>query len=218
MSPAFFAITLFSSFAIPVVAYLIGSIPFGLLAGKLKGVDVREHGSGNIGATNVLRTCGKPVGIAVLILDLLKGLAPVLLARTLAPDNGLLTVLAAVFAILGHNYPCWLGFKGGKGIATSAGALIGFLPIAFLIALVAWVVAFFTTRYVAIASIAAAVSLPISVVTMKLLGHPVPMAYIVFAVLVGGLAVWRHRSNIERLRAGTEHRFESRKKDKTNTR
>ena len=117
-------------------AYLIGSIPFGLLAGKMQGIDIRAHGSGNIGATNVFRTLGKPAGLSVFALDFLKGWFPVWLSSRSATDAGVLPVLAAVCAILGHNYPVWLKFKGGKGIATSGGVLLGVIPWALLAAIV----------------------------------------------------------------------------------
>lgn len=105
------------------LAIFIGATPFGFLVGKMKGIDIREHGSGNIGSTNVLRTLGKPVGAAVLALDVLKGLVPVLIVK-LVSDNSILHIATAMAAILGHNYTFWLKFKGGKGIATTAGALL----------------------------------------------------------------------------------------------
>lgn len=192
-------------------AYLIGAIPFGFLAGKMRGIDIRDHGSGNIGATNVLRTLGKPVGITVLILDILKGLVPVLLARHFC-DDSLIHILAAVATIMGHNYTCFLRFKGGKGIATSAGALAPLLPIPLLIALVLWIVLFFTTRYVSVASMAAALSLPISLAVISAFDKNWDWPLFGLSVLLAVLAVWRHRSNIRNLRAGTEHRFEKKNK------
>ncbi len=189
-------------------AYLIGSIPFGFLAGKLNGVDIRDHGSGNIGATNVFRIVGKRWGIGVFILDFLKGLVPVIatfhLGRGMDP---LLPLYAGIATILGHNYPCWLKFKGGKGIATSGGVLGGLLPWALLAGLVTWLLTFAISRYVSLASIFAGVSVPVTVAVLTFRPHGLHYGYFIFACVIGVLAVWRHRSNIERLRAGTEHRF-----------
>jgi glycerol-3-phosphate acyltransferase PlsY len=192
-----------------LLAYLIGSVPFGLLAGKLKGVDIRKEGSGNIGTTNVFRICGKGLGFAVFVFDVLKGLVPVLLGKHFFGESeGLVPILCGVAAILGHNFPVWLKFKGGKGIATSAGVLGGLLPWALLFAFVTWLLAFAVTRYVSVASILAAVSLPITVgIQTFLLSNTRPVAYFIFALAIGLLAVWRHRANIARLRAGTENRF-----------
>src|SRR6476620_4945222 len=154
-------------FAIALCAlagYLAGSLPFGYFAGKLKGVDIRQHGSGNIGATNAIRVLGKGIGIPVFILDMLKGWLPVLGASSWLGHQGysveMVSVAKAVTgfsAVLGHMFTCWLGFKGGKGVATMAGVLIGIEPIAMLGALGAWLVVFFTTRYVSLASLASAV-------------------------------------------------------------
>ena len=140
-----------SPFVPPVVAFLAGSIPFGLLVARMKGVDIRRHGSGNIGATNVLRAVGKPYGIAVFVLDFLKGLLPVLWAGSALaqhPRADLVGLGTALAAILGHNYSPWIGFKGGKGIATSAGGLVALFPLAVGAAVVFWFVLFKTTRYV----------------------------------------------------------------------
>lgn len=188
-------------------AYLIGSVPFGFLAGKVRGIDIREHGSGNIGATNVLRTLGKPVGITTLILDVAKGMVPVLLAQH-SSNSSLIAILTAVAAILGHNYTCFLGFKGGKGIATSAGALAPLLPIPMLVALVLWVILFFATRYVSVASIGAAASLPVTLGIISATKGSWDPVLFSFTALLSILAVWRHRSNIQKLRAGTENRFQ----------
>lgn len=195
----------------------MGSIPFGLLAGKLKGLDIRQHGSGNIGTTNVFRVCGKALGIPVFILDVLKGLVPVLLAKHFFPNtDGLVPILSGVAAIMGHNFPVWLKFKGGKGIATSAGVLGGLLPWALLVGVLSWILAFATTRYVSLASILAAVSLPVTVGIQTFRpGAARPISYFIFACAIAVLAVWRHRGNIARLRAGTENRFQRKSKAKT---
>ena len=201
-----------------VIGYLLGSIPFGLFVGYARGVDIRKHGSGNIGATNISRTLGRNWGILVFSLDALKGLLAVLLAKSFVPTGwgGVagpfsptdLGIIAAVACILGHNFPVWLGFKGGKGIATSAGVLFGLMPIAGLVSFLVWMTLFYATRYVSVASIVAAVSIPITVwITERSFG-----ALFWFALLVAVLAIVRHRANIQRLLAGTENRFEKKKK------
>jgi glycerol-3-phosphate acyltransferase PlsY len=142
-------------------AYLLGAVPFGLLMGKLKGIDIRQHGSGNIGATNVLRVLGKPLGITTFVLDAIKGFVPAFFFHTwfgATMDREILSVLCGAAAILGHNFPVFLGFKGGKGIATSAGVLIGIAPLAALAGVITWAVVFFASRYVSLASIVAAVA------------------------------------------------------------
>ncbi len=194
------------------LGYVIGSTPVGFLAGKLKGIDIREHGSGNIGATNVLRVLGKGVGYPVFALDVLKGVVPVLLARVFAseagPVEGLIPVLTCVTTILGHNYTFWLGFKGGKGIATSAGSLFPLIPVTIVAAVVLWVATFFLTRYVSVASLVAAVTLPTSIFLQKIGTGVWNVPYQVLTLVVCLLAIWRHKTNILRLMAGTENRFE----------
>lgn len=206
------------------LAYLSGSLPFGYWAGLMKGVDIRKHGSGNIGATNVIRVLGKKTGIPVFVLDMLKGLLPTLFAQAWLSSLGAssttvttVAVLCAAASVIGHSFTFWLGFKGGKGVATSAGAFLGLAPWALLVAFVVWLVLFFTTRYVALASIGAAISLPISMYVIMLLGGGLNVgAYILLALglVMGVLVVVRHRSNIKRMMAGTESRFNRKSKDK----
>ena len=192
-------------------AYLLGSIPFGLLVAKARGVDIRTAGSGNIGATNAMRVLGKPAGILVLLLDALKGYAataflpPLLLAGlgVTTPAPGLLPLLAGICAVLGHNYTCWLKFKGGKGIATTAGVYLALAPWAVLIALVVFLLAVAATRYVSVGSIAAAVALPAAVWILK----PGDLWLGLVTTALGVLAIYKHKSNIQRLRAGTENRL-----------
>ena len=197
-------------------SYLLGSVPFGYLAGRLCGIDIRTKGSGNIGATNALRVLGKKWGYAVFLLDFLKGWLPVQLALDCSPvllghhatGPG---ALAAICVLLGHSFPVWLGFKGGKGIASSAGVMIALFPAAFLVGVGVWILVFTFTRYVSVASIAGSVALPVTVGTMYLL-HRTDLTGLATATLMAALAVWRHRSNIARLHAGTEPRFERKKK------
>lgn len=191
----------------PILGFLAGSIPFGLLVAKAKGVDIRKHGSGNIGATNVFRVVGRPFGIAVFVLDFCKGLGPVLLAGIAAHPGPGLGILTGLAAILGHNYSPWVGFKGGKGIATSAGVLAGLFPLALVIGLAVWGILFKATRYVSVASMGAAAAIPITEISKAAVtGKWEPYA-LVFTVVIAALAIWRHRSNLRNLRAGTEHRF-----------
>lgn len=171
----------------PLVAFLLGSIPFGLLIAKARGIDIRQHGSGNIGATNVLRVLGKKYGIPCLLLDVLKGLVPTLMAVNLIrfagqPDGmgitalmkwayvfptdqqftaQLLQVVSGLCAILGHNYSPWVGLKGGKGISTSAGVVAALMPAVIVVLVCAWLGLFLTTRYVSVASISVVVMLPL---------------------------------------------------------
>jgi acyl phosphate:glycerol-3-phosphate acyltransferase len=232
----------------PLFAFLLGSIPFGLLIARARGIDIRQHGSGNIGATNVLRVVGKRYGIACLILDALKGAIPVIIAinliridgRAVTPHLAFLDGLAlqlpaakqltgqlaqvgtALCAVLGHNYSPWVGFKGGKGIATSAGVVIGLMPFAVILLLAVWLVVFLATRYVSVASMGAALALPVlthigarfhknadgvSLWEAGTWNKPL----FAFAVIIAILAIWKHRSNIQRLLSGTESRFERKK-------
>jgi glycerol-3-phosphate acyltransferase PlsY len=204
-------------------AYLIGSIPFGFLAAKAKGIDIRNVGSGNIGATNAMRVLGKPAGIFVLLMDALKGYAacaflPPLIFNWLAPHySGFyvlfekepeefqmrLKIIAGVFAVLGHNYTCWLKFKGGKGIATSAGVYLALAPWPLLIALVVFILAVTLTRYISVGSISGGIALPVAVWVMT--PHNVLLDIVTTAL--GALAVYKHKSNIQRLMAGTENRL-----------
>jgi glycerol-3-phosphate acyltransferase PlsY len=200
---------LVSYIAVVFVAYLLGSIPSGYLMGRIRGVDIRRAGSGNIGATNALRVLGKPAGIFVMIVDGLKGYAACAWATDLvlnlcgvSGDPGLHRVLAGIAAVLGHNYTCWLNFKGGKGIATSAGVYFALSPISAAIAVASWVLVLAVTRIVSIASITAAVVLPVSV----WIWHPSLLLKIV-TTLLGLMAIYKHKGNIQRLRAGTEPRI-----------
>ena len=192
--------------------YLLGSIPTGFLVAKARDIDIRTLGSGNIGATNVLRVLGKPAGIFVLFADALKGwVAVAVVARLMArwfsgfadaQSVEWLQICAGVAAILGHNYTCWLHFKGGKGIATSAGVLLALVPLALAIILTIWglIVAF--TRYVSLASICAALALPFA---SWLTGESRSMILVTAAM--GALAIYKHKANIKRLMNGTENRM-----------
>ena len=199
-----------------VLSYLTGSLPTGYLAGMARGIDIRAAGSGNIGATNVFRILGKTAGIAVLAVDGVKGFAAArwvpLLAEHCFPgvprEN--LALAAGAAAVLGHVYSCWLKFKGGKGIATSAGALGAILPWVMLVSLLVWIAGVLLTRTVSVGSLLAAASLPLAAAWF----YPHQWVYFGFTAFAGGLAAWRHRSNMERLLAGTESKVNlSKKKD-----
>ena len=197
-----------------VLGYFLGSFPAGYLAGRLAGVDVRAAGSGNIGATNVLRVLGKRWGYPVFIIDALKGFAAVRAAFVLVnywpdakPYAEYFAILAAMMSVAGHTFPVWLRLKGGKGVATSAGALIGLMPLAVPVVFLVWVVVFEITRYVSLASIMAAISLPIIVSFFAHWKLVDTWALIYFSVMITLLVLWRHRSNFSRLLKGTEQRF-----------
>ncbi len=200
-----FAETIFSGSAAFLSGYLLGSIPFGYLLGRWKGVDLHQKGSGNIGAANAVRVLGKPAGFAVLILDALKGVLACWLASS---ETGQIT--AGLAAVLGHNFPCWLRFQGGKGIATSAGVLLILTPISLAIAGGVFLILAAATRVVSVGSLGASVVLPFAVWLVEGWGE-----LLAATALMGLLAVCRHRDNIRRLRAGTEPRFGKKEKGKT---
>lgn len=223
----------------PLLAFLLGSIPFGLLMAKSRGIDIRAHGSGNIGATNVMRVMGKKFGIPCLLLDILKGFIPVAIAVNLIQITGrpvqvplglpqawvmelsagdalkaqIVHILTALAAVLGHNYSPWIGFKGGKGISTSAGVLLGLMPFAVLLLLVVWLLLILITRYVSVASMGAACALPLLTLWGswhhgRIQDGTWNKPLFVFSIIIAVLAVWKHRANIQRLREGTEPRFD----------
>jgi len=215
-------------------AYLLGSIPFGFLMAKAKGIDIRSVGSGNIGATNAMRVLGKPAGIFVLLMDALKGFAACtwfvsLIVRffTVGPEPlnsqqvistsigftpeqvGILQIVASICAVLGHNFTCWLKFKGGKGIATTAGVYLALAPWAVLVALIVFILAVLLTKSVSVGSISAAVALPVTVWIMT----PHNLLLGIVTTALGALAVYKHKSNIQRLIAGTENRLGKKKRE-----
>jgi glycerol-3-phosphate acyltransferase PlsY len=216
---------------VAVAAYLLGSIPTGYLVAKAKGIDIRSVGSGNIGATNAMRVLGKPAGIFVMIVDVAKGwyacyLGMIIYAfislhyesriiRTNADvefvsnlvshyhqDLQHTMLVAGIFAVLGHNYTCWLKFKGGKGIATMAGVYLSLAPVALCIALAVFILSVVITRYVSIGSILAAAVLPVAVWFTN-----ENMVLRIVTIALCALAIFKHKSNIKRIMAGTESRF-----------
>ena len=200
-----------------LLSYLLGSIPTGYLVAKAMGVDIRSVGSGNIGATNVFRILGKGPGIFVLTADAMKGALAVLIIAPIPSKPNVwgellphLPALAGICAIHGHNYTCWLNFKGGKGIATTAGVFAALAPAAFGIALAAWLVVFAGSRYVSLASIVAAVALPLAVWLTGNSGLLIGVS-----AALGAMAIYKHKANIERLLAGTESRIGAKKTEPT---
>ncbi len=198
----------------PVIGYLLGSCPNGYLVSRARGIDIRQHGSGNIGATNVLRVLGKKWGYLVFALDALKGFAAVRIAFAIGSasligdtQRDLVGIVAGLACILGHTFPVWLGFRGGKGVATSAGVLLGLMPIAVFSVLAVWLLLFQITKYVSVASIGAALALPLFVIAYLRFGMLTGASLLPFSILIGGVVVWRHRSNMQRLLQGKEQRF-----------
>jgi len=191
-----------TSVLVIVASYLVGSIPFSFLVARAFGVeDVRRVGSGNVGATNVFRSAGRRAGGLALLLDAAKGVAASLTAVTLAPDQELLWALAAVAAVVGHMYPVWLRFQGGKGVATGFGAFAPLTPVAALGATVLFLLTLGATRFVSLSSIVGAVSL---FSFALVLGGPGPVVWA--TAFTAGLVVLRHRSNVHRLWSGEERR------------
>ncbi|PIU26785.1 MAG: acyl-phosphate glycerol 3-phosphate acyltransferase [Candidatus Aquicultor secundus] len=185
-------------------AYILGSVPFGLVIAKVfYRVDIRQHGSGNIGATNCLRTLGPIAGFLVLTADVLKAMIPILIAQAVLSDSPdivpLMSVIVGLSAVIGHSYSIFLGFSGGKGMATASGIILALWPWAAPILVGIWLLVIALTRYVSLASIIVALTLPVLVAIL----YP-STVYIAFSLLVGLVVVYRHRSNISRLLAGTE--------------
>lgn len=186
-----------------VAAYLLGSIPTGLLLARAFGVDIRSAGSGNIGATNVYRTLGRKVGILTLAGDCLKGLIPVLAANYLGVADGWIA-LTGLAAFLGHVYTVFLGFKGGKGVATALGVFLGVSPPAVLAALAIFSLVLWKWRYVSLASVTAAAAMPVIVALAE---HNSMLT--LMSLVIAAIVILKHRENIARLKAGTENRFKA---------
>src|SRR5262245_51305778 len=203
------------TFAVVVIgSYLLGSIPFGYLAGRIAGIDIRKCGSSNVGATNVIRALGKVYGYPVFAADFLKGFGAVKLSLLIATrvqsewnSPEIFGILAAISSVIGHSFPIWLRFKGGKGVATSAGALFGLAPIAALLGAAIWMLTFWFTRYVSVASIAAAAALPFSILITTWLSRTAGKSLFYLSACLAAVVIWRHRSNLSRLMRGTEPRF-----------
>jgi acyl phosphate:glycerol-3-phosphate acyltransferase len=192
---------------IPLIAYALGSIPFGFLIVKARGSDIRQTGSGNIGAANVARNAGAIAGVLTLLLDAAKGYAAVWVAARWTHGDIRWMMVAALAAVIGHMFPVWLGFKGGKGVATSLGVFLPICPEAVAAAAVLWIITVAFWRYSSLGSIVAAVAMPVLVYVLYAPGHA-PSPYVtVGTILISILILVKHLPNIERLAAGTENRL-----------
>jgi len=204
-------VSILAYIVVAIVAYLLGSIPTGFLVAKARGIDIRAVGSGNIGAANTFRAVGRTAGIFVLFADALKGFVAVELCYLILPLLGVTgpgvgihyRVVAGIFAVLGHNYTCWLGFKGGKGIATTAGVYLALVPLSVGLGLVAFIVALLLTRFTSVGSMVAAIVLTLVVCLTR---SDLTLILVTIALCI--LAILKHRTNIQRLIAGTENRIQ----------
>jgi glycerol-3-phosphate acyltransferase PlsY len=191
-------------------AYLIGSIPFSYLVARARGVDLRKVGSGNIGGANVWRACGFGPFVVAVTLDILKGYLPTLLGLRLFAGSPIVVLLVGVAAILGHTFPIFLRFKGGKAVATSSGVLLALAPLLAGIGVIAWAITFAIARISSVASLTAA-AVEIVAGTVFYVTGRLPLAYALFIWLAAAFVIYLHRENIQRLLAGTENRFERRR-------
>jgi glycerol-3-phosphate acyltransferase PlsY len=198
-----------------LLAYLLGSLMGALLVGRLKGVDIRTQGSGNAGGTNALRTQGKAFALGVIVIDVLKGwLAAAWLPGAALPglpidvavDRDWLTAACAMAAVLGHVWPVWYEFRGGKGAATLVGVLAGVAPTLLAPVLLTWLVVVMLTGYVGLATMCAAAAFPVAAFVLQAMGRTVPVALLTFGIVMAVFVVYTHRSNLARMRAGTENR------------
>lgn len=201
-----------------VVSYLIGSIPTSIITGKvLRGIDIRQHGSGNAGATNVFRVLGWKAGIFVLAVDIMKGVIPTvwvykvgLVGIATEPINA--QICAGLAAVFGHIWTIFAGFKGGKGVGTGAGMVIGLAPVAVLVALIVFVITVALTRFVSLGSILASITVPLVLFIQKLVFHDtVPVQLLVLGIFIPALIIFTHRSNIQRLFKGEENKIQFKK-------
>ncbi|WP_175585124.1 glycerol-3-phosphate 1-O-acyltransferase PlsY [Alkalihalophilus pseudofirmus] len=195
-----------------LIGYLLGSISFSyLIAKKIKKVDIRQHGSGNAGATNTLRVLGIGPAISVLALDIVKGIIAVWIGILLAPDqSGVFPALAGLAAILGHNWPVYYGFRGGKGVATTIGVIATLVFFPALFAGIIAIISIVLTRYVSLGSLLFALLTP-AFAYLLMETYQIPQMYIILSILVAVLSFWRHRTNIQRLLTGTESKIGKKK-------
>jgi len=210
----------------PLITYLIGSIPFGFVLVKaIKGIDIREHGSKNVGATNAMRVAGKPVGIAAFILDMLKGFVPVLIVskvytniagtynNELVLNKDTLAIICGIAAILGHIFPVYLKFKGGKAAATSCGVFLFLAPAPLAIAVVVWVITTFVSKFVSLGTMSASIAFAVSILLINEKAFSTDIGLSIFAIIMSVLIIILHKSNIKRIIKGTENKIGRKKKD-----
>ncbi len=204
-----------------VVSYLVGSFPTSIIFGKVfKGIDIRDYGSGNAGGTNAFRVMGWKIGLSVMIIDVTKGLIATVLVSQIRVDSVSLApvylqIIAGFSAVIGHIWTIFAGFRGGKGVGTAAGMLIGLYPIAFIFVFVIFLLVLLTTRYVSLSSMTAASSLPFILLILDKLGRPYKPQLMVLSIVIALLIIFTHRSNIRRLLAGNENRVHFGKKKTT---
>jgi glycerol-3-phosphate acyltransferase PlsY len=192
-----------------LASYLLGAIPTSFLAGKLfRGIDLRQHGSGNLGATNLYRTLGARYAVPVGLFDMAKGAVPVMLIAPLASGSRYFAILCGIVAVVGHVFSVFVRFRGGKGVATASGVMLGLTPWAVLVSLAVWLVVVRASGYVSLGSMVGAIVLPVAAWLL----HPLQRDIIWIQILVALAIVWLHRANIRRLLAGTENRFGRRAK------
>jgi len=209
----------FIIFLVFIASYIIGSIPFGFIIGKIKGIDIRKHGSGNIGATNVLRVLGKKYGYLCFGLDFLKGFIPVIVSGIIAQKNqsinpDIIKCIAFAGAFFGHIWTIFLKFKGGKGVATAAGAIFAISPISVSSSLIVWLIVFFLSGFVSLASIVASIFLPVFYgIYTKFSDNNFSSIILISFILISFFSIIKHHSNIKRLINGTEMRFNRKKNE-----
>ena len=197
-----------TTFLLLAAAYLLGSIPFGMILAKLfAGSDIRKSGSGNIGATNVARVVGTSAGILTLVLDVAKGAAAVWLAGRVTEQSSTAMTLAGVAALLGHCFPVWLRFKGGKGVATALGVFLMLAPLAALGSLLVFIVVSVVWRYVSLGSVSAAAAMPLLMYFLWAPGHSPPLVVDFGTLFAAALVIFKHDANLQRLMDGTEPKF-----------
>ena len=204
-------------------AYMIGAVPWAFIIGKCKGIDIREYGSGNVGATNVRRTLGRKYGILCFFLDFMKGFVPVaalnlMIKYDILQISDIAVVLASFASVFGHMWPIYLGFKGGKGVSTIAGILLAVAPLSLIAGGILWTIVFYSSGYVSLASLLSAVSLPLSAYLLSKSGiYPLSFNLLMMLAVMAGLVLIRHLGNIKRLLKGTENRFVKVAKDESNS-
>ncbi len=197
---------------IGIAGYLFGSVPWAFIIGKINGIDIRKQGSGNVGATNVMRVLGRKWGILCFVLDFLKGLLPVLAVKILTEAPDALVITAGLSTVAGHIWSVFLKFKGGKGMATGGGVLVGIAPYSFICTGLIWLILFYSTRYVSAASVIAAAALPISSFIFSKTGiWTLSTPFQIFFLVLAIVTIAKHHTNIGRLINGTEHKFEKKK-------
>ncbi|MEZ4746926.1 MAG: glycerol-3-phosphate 1-O-acyltransferase PlsY [Calditrichia bacterium] len=201
------------------ISYLMGSIPTSIIAGKLlKGIDIRKEGSGNAGATNVFRVLGWKAGLVVLLIDMLKGWIPTVYVSQLGMDSGLgwhainYQIIAGISAMFGHIWTIFASFKGGKGVGTGAGMIIGLAPVPVLVCIIVFIVTVWLTRFVSLGSILASITFMAVVFVQKFaLNQPVPIELLIFSVFIPVLIIFTHRANVQRLLKGEENKIQFKK-------